>query len=514
MPGWRPAALKAIPMRAEPLPGGAHSLSVKLSAGVALVALADIFFFGHPLGWAAGVYPAVLVAVLCITQGGILKNPLNRIIALLLSVLSVTLIDSPQTLSLALYGAGIITMLILHKRQGPGNAFLWLKDVFLFLRRIFFQWKSDRRMLDKLRRKGKASEAKLGATSTRALAPVTLLGVFLMLFTQANPVIAKVMDRIDWEFIAELLSPLRGLFWLASSAVIWAILRPRFSPAKPVATLPLPNLDRWFNRNSIILSLALFNALFALQNTLDIAFLWSGKELPDGLNYAEYAHAGAYPLIVTALLAAGYVLLTFSNPRYQSVTGERLVYFWIAQNIFLVISAIDRTTHYIEIYSLTYLRIAALIWMGLVALGLALITVRVFLARTNMWLINMNVLALAATLYACCFVNFDWIIADYNVRHAKEVTGTGANIDLPYLQSLGPEALPALRWFELNAKYSPARTVDAGIMADSMEHDLAASMLADWRSWTWRKQRRLASILSEVQPPPKPLGDTGWKTRE
>lgn len=501
-------------MRAEPLPRGVHSLSVKLSAGVALTALADIFFFRHPLGWAAGIYPAMLMATLCAIHGGILGNPINKLIAVMLCVLSVTLIESPQTLSIVVYTAGLLTMLVLHKRSRIENAFVWLKDILLFMTRVLLQWKSDSRMLDKLRRRKKIQEARLGAMAAYALVPVTLIFIFLMLFTQANPIIAKYFDRIDWAFIADFLSPWRGVFWVFSGALVWASLRPRFSPAKPGAPLALPNLDRWFNRNSIILSLALFNALFAMQNTLDIAFLWSGKELPDGLNYAEYAHAGAYPLIVTALLAGGYVLITFSNPRYHSAAGERLVYLWIAQNIFLVISAIDRTTHYIEIYSLTYLRIAALIWMGLVALGLALITVRVFLARTNMWLVNMNVLALVATLYACCFVNFDRFIADYNLHHAKEVTGSGTNIDLAYIKELGPEALPALRWFELNAKYSPARVIDAGIMADDMEHDLAASMNADWRAWTWRKQRRLESILSEVQPPPKPLDDTGWKTRE
>jgi hypothetical protein len=501
-------------MRAEPLSHGVHSLSVKLSAGVALTALADIFFFRHPIGWTAGVYPAVLLAALCAIHGGILGNPLNRLITLLLCALSATIVESPQTLSISVYIAGLLTMLVLHKRPRIENALVWLKDILLFTSRIFLQWISDRRMLDKLRRRKKIPGARFGATATYALVPVTLVFAFLILFTKANPVIAKYIDSIDWAFIADSLSPWRGVFWLFSGAIVWATLRPRFSPAKTGAPVALPNLDRWFNRNSIILSLALFNALFAMQNTLDIAFLWSGRELPDGLNYAEYAHAGAYPLIVTALLAAGYVLITFSNPKYHSTAGERLVYLWIAQNIFLVISAIDRTTHYIEIYSLTYLRIAALIWMGLVALGLALITVRVFLARTNIWLINMNVLALAATLYACCFVNFDRIIADYNVRHAKEVTGSGTNIDLAYIKELGPEALPALRWLELNAKYSPLCMVAAGVTADYMEHDLAASLNADWRAWTWRKHRRLAAILSEVKPPPRPIGDTGWKTRE
>ena len=53
----------------------------------------------------------------------------------------------------------------------------------------------------------------------------------------------------------------------------------------------------------------MFNALFAVQTVLDLTYLWGGVALPDGMTYATYAHRGAYPLIVTALLAAGFVLV-------------------------------------------------------------------------------------------------------------------------------------------------------------------------------------------------------------
>ena len=52
----------------------------------------------------------------------------------------------------------------------------------------------------------------------------------------------------------------------------------------------------------------MFNALFAVQTVLDLAYLWGGVRLPDGMTYADYAHRGAYPLIATALLAAAFVL--------------------------------------------------------------------------------------------------------------------------------------------------------------------------------------------------------------
>ncbi len=96
------------------------------------------------------------------------------------------------------------------------------------------------------------------------------------------------------------------------------------------------------------------------------------------MTHAAYAHRGAYPLIVTALLAAACRLITM-RPGSET-SGDRLiralVYLWTAQNIVLVISSILRLDLYVSIYSLTYWRVAAFIWMGLVAVGLVLIMAR------------------------------------------------------------------------------------------------------------------------------------------
>jgi hypothetical protein len=152
----------------------------------------------------------------------------------------------------------------------------------------------------------------------------------------------------------------------------------------------------------VTISLVAFNALFALQNGLDLAFLWSDAPLPEGMTLAEYAHRGAYPLILTALLAGGFVLVT---TRPGTAIGEsplirRLVYVWIGQNVFLVASTMLRTIDYIEAYLLTELRIEALLWMALVALGLVLICVRLSLGKTSAWLINANLAAAALVLAA------------------------------------------------------------------------------------------------------------------
>ncbi|TIM61793.1 MAG: DUF4173 domain-containing protein, partial [Mesorhizobium sp.] len=234
----------------------------------------------------------------------------------------------------------------------------------------------------------------------------TLGAVFLALFGAANPVIEYWLSLIDLHALLDLIQLPRLAFWLVVLAGVWAFLRPRLPRflrriAHRVTPVPV------FGKAAILRALVVFNILFAMQTALDATYLWGGIALPDGLTYAAYAHRGAYPLIVTALLAAGFVLAAL---RPGSATSSdpfirRLVYVWVAQNIVLVISSILRLELYVGIYALTYWRVAAFVWMGLVAAGLALIIARIALGKSNEWLLSANLLTLSATLYACSFIN-------------------------------------------------------------------------------------------------------------
>ena len=88
-----------------------------------------------------------------------------------------------------------------------------------------------------------------------------------------------------------------------------------------------------------------------------------------------------------------------------------------------------------------YWRIAAFIWMIIVAIGLALVVARIWLGRSTAWLVGMNALSLAAVLYVSSFVNMPDVIASYNVAHSA---GREMALDIDYLTSLGPQAIPAL----------------------------------------------------------------------
>src|SRR5262249_27238071 len=132
-------------------------------------------------------------------------------------------------------------------------------------------------------------------------------------------------------------------------------------------------------------ALLLLNVVFALENGIDSVFLWGRVDLPLGLTYASYAHRGAYPLVAAALLVAAIVLVP--SRRAGAVGGgrgaRRLAYLWLAQTVALTGSAFQRLRLYVGVYGLTRLRLAAALWMLLIAFGLGAILVRLGLRRSN-----------------------------------------------------------------------------------------------------------------------------------
>lgn len=329
--------------------------------------------------------------------------------------------------------------------------------------------------------------------------PVILGFVFLSLFGMANPVIEQTLRRFTPQSALALLDPGRLVFWLFAAALVWPLLEPRLlRRSQPAAVTPEPGGQQagvFFGEAAITRSLIVFNALFAVQTLLDLAYLWGGVALPEGMTHAQYAHRGAYPLVATALLAAGFVLAAMreDGPGEKSRLIRGLVYAFIGQNVLLCLSSMLRLKLYVETYLLTELRIAAGLWMALVALGLILILLRILQHRSNAWLITANLTALALTLYACAFVDFAAVIARYNVERSAELGGSGVPLDLDYVRSLGPGAIPALDVYIARAQRAQERLAAARTRAQLVTS--FDSRPDDWRNWSLR-DARLAGYLT------------------
>lgn len=338
--------------------------------------------------------------------------------------------------------------------------------------------------------------------------PVALSGVFVFLFASANPMIEKWIGLITPGSAASYLNVGRTVFWIAALSLVWPFIHIRWRKRSPVAIDPetaaqaqgTPSSGiNFFGLATILRSLILFNLLFAVQTALDAVYLWGNTTLPADISYASYAHRGAYPLILTALLAAGFVLVTMKpgGTAERSTIIRPLVYLWVMQNVLLVASSILRLDLYVQIYLLTWWRVAAFVWMLLVMSGLLLIVARIVLNRSNGWLIRANLIALMATLYICSLVNFDAVIAGYNVSHSREAGGKGVSIDMNYLFSLGPQALPAIdRAIALRGS-DPTLVSRRGCLVEQQRRDMAS-----WRAWgfrSWRLQRALdAQVKSSI----------------
>lgn len=459
----------------------------KALCAAALVALAQWFFYFEEPGGTLGAFALAWIGGLLLTVPA-LRRPGPAAVLALGAALGGALIDDPNPLAWLLLWTAIASAVLLARHRFD-NAARWAVRLFAFgliglvspIRDLF---RLARRMIP----------GRLGALAATLALPIGGALVFGALFAVANPVIGSVLGRIEipsfWSASFHL------LFWGAVLATVWPSLRPRSLrldgvPPVTVAALRLPVA-------TLILSLVTFNGIFAVQNALDIAFLWSGAPLPAGVTLASYAHQGAYTLIATALLAAAFVLVALSpgTPAAISRTVQRLVLLWVAQNVLLVASSILRLIDYIEAYSLTELRIAALLWMALVAVGLVLIALRLIRAKSAAWLLNANAAAAAAVLLGSSTVDFGAVAARWNVDHARR----GDQLDLCYLHRLGSSALLPLIDLEQRAGGPELRDRVRYLRLDAMA-DLRADQ-ADWHSWTWRNARRLAAAeaLADVMP--------------
>ncbi|QEL22226.1 DUF4173 domain-containing protein [Bosea sp. F3-2] len=486
-------------------------LTIQLAAAAALVALADALFYGHRLGISLALFLAALAAAsACL-------NPIRAesarrwraVILLAAGILPVVEDINWLSVTIALITTAVCARTLIEVRDLP-----WLEHLRAALRMPFsgiFRLFSD---FARASRYGARRKQRTGILSGLLgwMVPLLFCAVFISLFVSANPLLESWLSRIDILAMLGQLFSGRSVFWAVMLCLIWPLvrirslrLRKRSRPAPSTAMSALHPLDP-LSDQTVRRSLVLFNGLFAIQTAMDIVYLWGGASLPAGLSHASYAHRGAYPLVVTALLAAAFVLVAMrpSGSSERDPLVRPLVLAWVGQNILLVLSALLRLDLYVDAYSLTGLRLAAFVWMLLVAAGLVLILAQILTRRTVGWLVSANMVALALTLYTYSFVDTAVVIANYNLRHSFEMRGEGQHIDIPYLFGLGPHAIPAID------RYVPRIAAAGHVPPHSPWTRYAATFAArrdrlaqchhrsqgDWRGWSfrgWRLSRYLAN---------------------
>ncbi len=463
-----------------------HGLLIALS----LVALADWLFWGWDIGISLALFAAILAALAFAVQTG-KRSARDGFTAIAFTTLAILpIIEQVQVLSVLMLIVGLAAYAVW---LASDQVQAWGQQVKAMLKftlagpflAFYEAWDGA----ESVRTDGRL-KARVGKELLSWLLPLSVGAMFLVLLSAANPFLDAWIGKLFQLDAPNLIEVRRVVFWVAILCLVWPFLNllpfaarsPRVAKADRV-----PRTTVFLNAGSVQKSLILFNALFAFQIISDGLFLWGGASLPDGMSYAEYAHRGAYPLIFTALLAAGFAILTQSFQRERTVRW--LVFAWIGQNLMLTYAAIFRLQLYVEAYALTYLRVAAFIWMGLVFLGLALILVQMARGLSVGWLFKWNGAALLSVLYVSCFVNFTALIAGYNISHWAE--SADHSVDTWYICKMGPHALPAILDFEAQS---------GEMFCDGWKMP-TYQVSENWRDWGFRDWR-LAGYLAA-----KPITD-------
>ncbi len=450
-----------------------------LIAVVLLIVVADASFWGRDVGLSLAVFSIALsVAMLTQRPGGTTRREWT--LALVFTVVfNVPVIEHVNAISVgfSIGGVVILAIWVAHGRF----AGVWQGVVLIFRASttgatLLPRWAASELVENN---SGKARKDLL-----RALLLPLLVGViFLSLFAYANPILARALDhvtRFDW-LVPDQIG--RFLFWIAVACFIWPYLNVQVlqhgadrSPAWIARQSRPAPFERYINPRSVTLSLVLFNVMFLAQTLSDIGILTGGMALPDGITYAQYAHRGAYPLLVTALLAG-----LFAVGAHRMIADNSalrwMIYAWLGQTLFLVLTAAFRLNLYVQAYSLTYLRIAAFIWMGLVLIGLILIIVHVVQERSLGWLARSNATIGIATLYLCCFVNFTHIIVEYNLNAERPLD----RLDLAYLCGLGEQAIPAMM--------EVGQVTDDTVCGQGGRPAIRYDPIETWQEWGFRRWR-------------------------
>jgi len=309
------------------------------------------------------------------------------------------------------------------------------------------------------------------------LMPAGIGALFLLLLIAANPLVEGWITRIN---VDNAPSVQRMISWVAVGLLVWPLLRLRqMNLHKQVATTPRkPVSVAYLNQRSVLRALVVFNLIFAVQSVLDLGYLWGGVRLPDGMTYANYAHRGAYPLMMTALLAGGFALL--AQPWLDGRVMRGLLLVWIGQTLVLVMSSILRLDLYVDSYGLTHLRFAAFVWMAVVALGLVVLIMQIVGRYSAGWMLRRAFGIGLVAVYASSVTN----VAGYVARQQL----TAGPTDIAYVCSLGEGAKPAVE------RYQPDLCVDRYYTPTI----ITPQDLRDWGFRNARLRRSLAQIKAEA----------------
>lgn len=280
--------------------------------------------------------------------------------------------------------------------------------------------------------------------------PLFVVCIFLKLYQAANPKFKDYtsflnLEFIEWQFLifyGVLLIFTYGFFFFKPSQKILELdaskkidlISENFSSEKQITDTQFD----WQIGTTMVLSLIVLLISFV---GVDIYSL--SVNSTNSLSHSQTVHQGINILIISIILVVIIVLYLFRGGINfkKSNTLKFLTYSWLSLNCILVFLIAIKNYNYITEWGLTHKRMGVFLYLFLCLIGLIFTGLKIRDKTNTYLLINKVAISFLSVLVMYSVLNWNGIIAKYNLNEANLPTH---KIDMTYLINLGPETYPYL----------------------------------------------------------------------
>ncbi len=332
--------------------------------------------------------------------------------------------------------------------------------------------------------------------------------IFFLVYRSANPLFENYSNRLypnflDLNFILFSIFSLLVIYGITRNQKIMLIEDWENNLSKKnffkKATSELFHQNRAFVWLFLIL-----NSMILLINLLDVKYLYLDFKLPDGLTHKKFVHNGVGSLIFSILFGLGLILYQFRFKKKDELVSRYLrilVYVWLTQNVFMLISTAIRNHIYIMDALLTYKRIGVYYWLLLCFIGMYATFIKIQFSKSTSLLVKQCSIIIYFILVLSCTIDWDKQIGSFNLNYSPNL----ASLDKRYLIYLSESNLPLLCLikndigFDNDSSYhykSYLKTKNSLELDKKLSAFLVNVIRDSWQSHSIRTNKILESLIS------------------
>lgn len=418
------------------------------------VATYSYLFYNQTAGINSFVFTCIIISLLLIRNTEVLKNKSWLFAALgsIISSLCVTYYGSSLSIISTIISFGLLSGLSINLATSALLTFLF--SCYSVVASFVFM------IIDTVKRSQNKSETNTAKPFSVKLmlylVPILIALVFFFMYKAANPVFDNFTKKINLDFITIewFFFTLGGLFLMYGffyhKTINYIANKDKNAPNTLTPELVSGNISSFSFSNidheklSGIILFSMLNALLLSVNLIDVNFLWGNGALPKDLSYSAFVHQGTGAQISSIIIAILIILFYFRgalNFHEGNKWLKILACLWVIQNAFMILSTAYRNNLYINEYSLTYKRIGVYVWLLLVLIGLITTFIKIIKTKSNWFLVRVNSWLFYTVLLISCFINWDAMLTNFNIRQAEQ---KNRPLDVLYLTYLSEQNIPQL----------------------------------------------------------------------